>query len=348
MSEYLEIGEKSFNEARNRATSAAKEARGRATDRYNVIDQGLGSIVSTKLLLFVLCALLIVAIVSLGARFALSMANKGNEVVDTTIATIEKRAESCKLSEKEVTSRLEAVGVEDTWAEQAGTLSQTDARFQTMAQKSEELGREGEEVTNKLVKLAVSDPEAVDYVVGFIDKYPQTEAQPYTESVEKGTVPLLFQWDQRWGYLEYSSTTFGCTGCGPTTMSMVYMGLTGQNDMSPADMAELANKDGYETDNEGTLNQFFLSEAEPLGLTVRELDVTAEELTDALEDGMPVICNVGPGDFTLYGHFIVITGINEDDTLNINDPFSSVNSAETWDIDQVIGQTVALYAYKLS
>ncbi|MBO4365112.1 MAG: C39 family peptidase, partial [Eggerthellaceae bacterium] len=202
--------------------------------------------------------------------------------------------------------------------------------------------------TNKMMKLAVEDPEAIDYVVDFIDKYPQEKAQPYTEAVTKGVVPHLYQWDERWAYITYSSTTFGCTGCGPTSMLMVYMGVTGKNDMSPGDMAERAATDGYETDYEGTMNQYFVNEAADLGMDVIELDINSDSLTWALESGMPVICNVGPGDFTLYGHFFVITGLNDDGTLTINDPFSSVRSSETWDMDLVLNQTVALYAYSLA
>lgn len=320
-------------------------ARSKAYKRYDELDKGLGGIVSTKVVLIVLAALLLFAILSVGVRFVTGLAKPSGSLVNDVATQVLSRADSCKLSEKDVAARLEAVGVEETWADKAATLSQSDARFQTMAQLSSSLGREGTEVTNKIVKLAVSDPEAIDYVVGFITKYPQDAYEAYTETVNKGTVPLLYQWDPRWGYIEYSGTTFGCTGCGPTTLSMVYMGVTGSNDMSPGDMAKLANEHGYETDNEGTMNQFFVEEAAGLGMQVDVLDVETEALTDALKDGKVIICNVGPGDFTDYGHFIVISGLTSDGDLKINDPFSSVNSAKNWDPDEVVEQTVALYAY---
>ncbi len=275
-------------------------------------------------------------------------ASHGHDDYQTTThieQQIVKRVNACLLSETEIISRFEQQGVDETWAKEAATLAQTDRRFMMMAHRSDELGREGSEVTNKLIKLAVSDPEAIDYVLDFIDMYPQEEAEPFTDDVTKGVVPQLYQWDERWAFIEYSGTTFGCTGCGPTSMSMVYTGLTGKTDKSPADMAQEAANGGFETEYDGTVNEFFVSEAYNLGLDVYELDVTAEALTNALESGMPVICNVGPGDFTLYGHFFVITGINEDGTLTINDPFSSVNSSESWDMDLILSQTVALFAY---
>lgn len=225
------------------------------------------------------------------------------------------------------------------------SLAADDPRIAAIATNADAYAIDGSIVQYKLLNLAIDDPQAIDFVYGFPQNYPQSNASPSTEQVATGTVPHLYQWDVRWGYTVYSNTAFAVTGCCPTALSMVYMGLTGDGSISPADMANLAAKDGYETDYNGTSTGFLTGEASQLGLSCDQISVDSGSLVSSLQSGHIIICNVGPGDFTTGGHFIVITHLNSDSTLSINDPYSSVRSAKTWTIDTVIDQTKALYAY---
>lgn len=49
--------------------------------------------------------------------------------------------------------------------------------------------------------------------------------------------------------------------------------------------------------------------------------LTEEQVGAELAAGHPIICSVGPGDFTQNGHFIVLTGY-ENGVIKVNDPFS--------------------------
>ncbi len=234
-------------------------------------------------------------------------------------------------------------------AELAASLVQAaanDADVAWIANHADEYAVDGDAVQYKLLKLAADEPEAVPFVRAFPERYPSEAGEGSGGEKTQGGAPLLYQWDQRWGYTVYSSTTFALTGCCPTSLSMVYQGLTGKNDLSPYDMGVRAREGGYETQFDGTDATFLVNEASALGLSCAQIDVSADALAAALSDGGLVICNVGPGDFTSAGHFFVVTGFADDGTLVVNDPYSAERSAKSWDVQQVLGQTQALYAYR--
>ena len=68
-----------------------------------------------------------------------------------------------------------------------------------------------------------------------------------------------------------------------------------------------------------------------------------DAIFDNLEAGYPVICVMGPGDFTTTGHFIVMTGI-ENGMIRINDPNSNANSQKLWNYDNIENQIRILWS----
>lgn len=236
---------------------------------------------------------------------------------------------------------------DDELCDQLLENAKSDVDLAWIAANYDQYGVDGTYVQAKLLRLAARDPQAVTFVREFPDKYPQEKGEA-CDKVKQGTVPNLYQWDQRWGYTLYCNTTFAMTGCCPTSMSMVYQGLTGKNDISPYDMGVRAQEGGYMDEYNGTASSFLTDAAPGLGLNVESVDLSADALTAALEDGKVIIDNVAPGDFTTTGHYLVISGLTDDGKLIINDPNSSVNSEQAWDIDQVLGQSILLYAYSLA
>lgn len=207
---------------------------------------------------------------------------------------------------------------------------------------------DGDAVQAKLLKLAANEPEAASFVRNWPDEYPQDapSGDASTPSADSGTsIPRLYQWDKRWGYTVYSSTTFALTGCCPTSLAMVYQGLTGNTDKSPYDMGQLARNGGYETQYDGTDGTFLLETADQLGLSCTQLTPIASNITSTLSAGKMLIINVGPGDFTTSGHYIVACGLNDDGKVIINDPYSAKRSEKTWDVNTLVDQAKAIYAY---
>lgn len=129
-------------------------------------------------------------------------------------------------------------------------------------------------------------------------------------------------------------------------MAMVYQGLTRKTDMTPYDMGQLSRERGFMAQYAGTDSQFLISCAPELGLKSSKITVSEDSLRQALSSGMVVIANVGPGDFTEGGHFIVLTGLDESGMVKVNDPYSVKNSERTWSVSEIVGQTKRLFAFE--
>lgn len=61
-------------------------------------------------------------------------------------------------------------------------------------------------------------------------------------------MPLLLQWDKRWGYASYGDSIIGLAGCGPTCLSMVYVYFTHDLNGTPREIASYCEKNGYYTE----------------------------------------------------------------------------------------------------
>ncbi len=226
--------------------------------------------------------------------------------------------------------------------------AQSSADVAWIASNPDKYATDGDVVQRKLLTLAATEPEAAPFVRSFPDEYPQESGKATDQAPEKGTVPAYYTWDERWGYTVYSSTTFALTGSCPTALSMVYQGLTGSSDRTPYDMGVLADSLGYMTEFSGTDAGFLQAAAAELGLACAHPDITAESIESALQSGAVLVFNVVDGDFADGSSFVVAVGQNDDGTLQIHDPFSATNTAKSWDVQAVIDQTYALYAYTLA
>lgn len=161
--------------------------------------------------------------------------------------------------------------------------------------------------------------------------------------VEKGVIPRIYQWDKTWSDYLYGDNTMELAGCGPTCLSMVIMGLTGEDTWHPVAVADFSAEHGYKTDH-GTSWDLMTEGAKKLGLTSTELPLDENRIRRELEDGHPIICSMRPGDFTTTGHFIVLTGYQEDGFV-LNDPNSRENSEKMWSYDVLKGQIKNLWAF---
>ena len=230
-------------------------------------------------------------------------------------------------------------------ATQMVLLSASDSDLRWIAMNPEALAVDGARAQNKLLKLATLEPTARSFVRNYPDLYPDDSPEACDSLSEDVDIPLLMQWDQRWGYTVYSGAAFGQTGCCPTSLAMVYQGITRKTDMSPYDMGVLAKQNGFVSEYNGTDGQFLVTCGQQLGLAASEISVSSDALNWALSEGYVVIVNVGPGDFTEGGHFIVATGLAGNGEVVINDPYSVERSERTWTVETIVSQSRAFYMF---
>ena len=189
--------------------------------------------------------------------------------------------------------------------------------------------------------------DTANLVVAQLPTHDRTSS-PYDESVTKGTVPKLFNWDSRWGYVDYAGLPLAVTGSGPTVLSMGYMGLTGRTDKTPADIAALSEADGTNTGDEYTTAELFTREAETLGLRVDTFEPSADEITASLYNGHPTICQIKANTLTPYAHWVLAASLNDDGTINVYDPTSIEVSSHPWSASTISGYSSSIHVLQLS
>ena len=195
----------------------------------------------------------------------------------------------------------------------------------------------------QLIELLQNNEETVDFVLDYPEKKDTAPADTVGD-VAQGEIPLLLQWDERWGYAYYADDMIAVNGCGPTAIAMVAAGLTGDNTITPYKVAQFAAENGYYAGDAGTSWSLMTEGARRFGICGEEMGLGESEIFSALENGHPVICSMRPGDFTTTGHFIVLTGV-EDGKIRVNDPNSRARSEKLWDYSRLEYQINNLWVY---
>lgn len=200
-------------------------------------------------------------------------------------------------------------------------------------------------VPEDVIHLYEKNPDTRDFVMSYSEESGMKHDADISKEAAEDGIPHFMQWDKRWGYETYGSNMMALTGCGPTCLSMVYTGLTKNADMNPLVIAERAEAEGYYVWGSGSSWDMMNSLAAEIGLTVHNVPFEESSIKIFLSEGNPIICVMGPGDFTESGHFIVLTGVDADGKIIVNDPNSYANSDKHWDISVLMPQIQNLWGY---
>ena len=91
------------------------------------------------------------------------------------------------------------------------------------------------EYPQSLIDLLERNPETEDFVLNYPFRG-DVAVEAFAPDRAEG-VPLLMQWDKRWGYIQYGSDVVGLTGCGPVCLAMAgYYVSDGDERFHPAKM----------------------------------------------------------------------------------------------------------------
>ena len=183
-------------------------------------------------------------------------------------------------------------------------------------------------------------------MLDYVYKYKENKGKVFANDIgkiERNTVPLLFQYDERWGYGMYGDEVLAIDGCGPTSVAMVIASLTGRNIITPYDVASYAYENGYYKN--GTRWNFFTEGVRNYGIVGKELPLIKAKIFKELELGHPIICSMRKGDFTTTGHLIVLARA-KNGKLIVNDPNSRERSSKLWSYERIESQIKNLWSFR--
>ena len=217
---------------------------------------------------------------------------------------------------------------------------------ETAEQKLERVRKQATEhgYPTNVIELLDKNVETVDFVADYEKKKDKPYADTIGKDLSQGGIPELLQWDERWGYAPYGTSIVAASGCGPTCMAMVAAGLNQDASITPAKVAAYGTEHGYVDEENNTYWRFMDEAGANWKLNSTAGLLSEEQVALELSQGHPIICSVGPGDFTKIGHFIVLTGY-ENGNVKVNDPFSIKNSKATWVFANIKDQIKAMWVF---
>lgn len=221
-------------------------------------------------------------------------------------------------------------------------LEQMEAADERYAQIVEN----AEKYPEKLLINLANNPEMIAFVADYKGNTRDYDKAELTEKELQEEYPLFLQWDKRWGGLAYGDdSNVAISGCGPTTLAMAVVALTGNEEATPAAIAKFAMQEGYYMSGTGTMWSLMTEGAAAYGVRSEQINISQIEIKQHLDQGDIVICSVRQGDFTTGGHFILLYDYDEEG-FSINDPFSLYRSGQKWDYGKIRSQIKAVWALK--
>lgn len=133
-------------------------------------------------------------------------------------------------------------------------------------------------------------------------------------------VPLYKQSDPRYGHLPYGSSTIAASGCCTSSAAMVMRFAS--VDVDPVSISQFSAEHGFYIPGEGTDHAgLFPLLAKTYDLQFQDLTGKWDQAVQNLKSHKPLIVRgAGAEPFTSGGHCIVLTGIDDNNLVRVNNP----------------------------
>lgn len=230
--------------------------------------------------------------------------------------------------------------------------SQVYRRLKDLAEEFPDLKpiyEKSDEYPVRMLASLCNNPEMHEFVKGYLqyDAGDTSVAQKpeLTEEEKAQKYPLFLQWDARWGYESYGDFNIAMSGCGPTTLAMAAVAVTGDRTITPDKVAEYSMENGFYVEGTGTAWSLMTDGAKDFSLKAREISLDEAVMKQALDDGKVIICSMRPGDFTSVGHFVMIYDYDENG-FKLNDPNCIYRSSRYWTYRELSSQIRILWSYE--
>jgi hypothetical protein len=194
--------------------------------------------------------------------------------------------------------------------------------------------------------LTVFKPLKIAYIetIPLIDVISEPVTTQFPDA-KNGNVPIIRQFDKRWGNIIYGPTA-GCTtiaaaGCGPTSFAMILSsyGVSA----TPVDTAQFMGTNGRICNKGTAMGPALKALANSPWPTFTGKSVTKTQAIELLKQNKPIIflcskctgtSSVGPKSYG--GHYMVLTNMISESEVGVNDPGANDTKAiKTMTVDQL-------------
>lgn len=173
-----------------------------------------------------------------------------------------------------------------------------------------------------------SDISELNNVVQEVTSNNTKEYQNYMKKSKFKVTDVVYYNQYDYGNASYGDDTISNSGCGPTSAAMILSTFLDE-EVTPQMACDFSAVNGHLVVG-GTEDAFFDDIFNEYGVSYTKEEQTEENIISSLEDGNLIIAHVGPSEFTKSGHFIVLSGLDENGNVIVADPASRRRTEVTW------------------